>query len=184
MLFHNATEPTMRLASFRPAEVLVQGTHVLDWLALELNKHQVVHETRVCVLHLIFEVPQELLVGSIRTRVDVIEVQTRQVRQLKSRRLLWSGQAMFNWSTGEFIVPSNCSLESEPWKGDMSGWSNLGDVPVPKDPPPQFAQGRFQMFSSVGRGVEVPEAVRSLGRVEFHPAVRIEVVSQDLSQGE
>lgn len=124
-------------SGFTGADVAIRGQRVDEWLIRVVNTSLRDLKTPGWFdLWVRFRVPEVAIVGTSEIRVESLQLSIRRVRETLRRQVQWSGQALYNWSRGEVVVPPNAELFTDGWRSDFSDWEVVDD-----DPPPMG--GRF-----------------------------------------
>jgi hypothetical protein len=157
------------LGPWDPTDLTVDGIRVVDWVTTVLfGTYANVAPAGWYNLWLRFRDPHQCLVGARPVLVSAIQAQAELVTAHKARRILWAGQAMYNWSTGQFTIPPQGHLVSQAWSGDFSDWDDF-EGPLPPPTPGPFLEARFSIFQAPTQLPRVPDTLAALVDVSLEP---------------
>lgn len=157
---------------FSAEEVMLGETRVLDWIVSELHtRGRDLTTPGWYALWIRFTQPESCRVGDRAVSLSAIEANVELEARNKSKRILWAGQAMYDWATGSFTIPPNASLQSEVWSGDFSDWPDFeGELP-PTPPTKTFLDARFTLMRVPTDLPLIPSEVRARADVSLDGVV-------------
>ncbi len=126
--------PSSSLAAFDFNSVKYCEKPAVNWFLKELNTTYVGENTEGGhIINCVFDQPRSFeVVGSTHALAGISCLATR---TLKKKRMWidWSGDALYDWHTGQFALPANGMLLSSAINGDLSTWPDYsGEIPGPE----------------------------------------------------
>jgi hypothetical protein len=126
-------QPMPPIAGFASDAVLWRGKPASDWFRKELiTAHGA--ETREGKYHLglTFDNPQTLEIQGTPYQVKGLSGIATRICRKKRKWVHWSGDGIFDWHTGQALVPAGATLVGSAVETDLSCWDDYaGEIPAP-----------------------------------------------------
>ena len=114
-----------------PRDIYVCGQNLMDWFTYKLfTAHREFCSEGVVTWELMFPSPAPATVSGHPFEVNRIRLSALRVRENRSKLLLWSGKAIYDWNRQVLRLPENCAIVSSHFTTDFGDWEPFaGTVP-------------------------------------------------------
>lgn len=129
-VFFHKWQPTQL---FQVDQIYVGQQNLIEWVMVQLHTTYVhTHASGVCTLTIRFPEPRSILIGGYPFEATRIVIRAVRSYEQRWKHVLLVGKAIYNWGTGQLVLPKACTLESQPFQPDVSDWELFdGDIPAP-----------------------------------------------------
>jgi hypothetical protein len=129
-----AKENPTTLSTFDANTVKWQGKPVINWFTRELyttyKDEKPAEAGKAFTLGLEFDTPRKIEIESKEYLISAIYCQAEKVQLKKKKWVYWSGDAFYDWHTGQFSIPPKGSIVGSAVESDLREWDDYdGDLP-------------------------------------------------------